>query len=227
MRKMLAIVGLAICITANAQTLQDSVESSLPQWPSMVFKTNPLMILWADLPLAAEYRIGMEYINGRHTATEIDIAYLGKSPLVAIYEDSLAGDDINLKIYGFRFQASHRIYLNGLFPKLAYTYTDYSPQGMYIAPHVSIGQVRVTTRYWGPRQTFFEITHFSMNMLIGRHFYYPNHITLDVYVGAGYKQNRWDEYENGKLTQHDPVFLGDYYHSNLKLLLGFNFGIHF
>lgn len=227
MRRIALITFILLNSTTFGQSVLDSVNATMPQWPSMVFKTNPLVIMWSDVPLTAEFRLGMEYINGQHTSSEIVVSYLGKSPLVSIYEDTLAGEDIDLKIYGFRIQLSHKFYLNKWFPNQEHTFTNYSPQGMYIAPYLSMGQAKVTNRYLGQREAFMEISHFSLNIIFGRHFFYMNKLAIDVYGGFGYKNNVWEEHDGPDVVTHEPEYLGEYYNSNLKIVAGFNFGIHF
>lgn len=199
----------------------------MPQWPSAIFKTNPVIWLWSDVPLTAEYRLAFEYINGQHESTEIAISYLGKSPLLKMFEEELGEDIANLRVFGFRIQASHRFFLNDLFPNLDHTHTNYSPQGIYIAPHFSLASARITTRYLGARQVFMELTHFSANVLIGRQYFYSDHYTLDVFGGLGYKRNTWKEHDQQNVLTFDPGDTSGYYFSPIKIIIGFNMGIYF
>ena len=156
-----------------------------PQAVNTIIKTNPLTILWGSIPLTAEYRVMVEQTSSKNQSDQIGISYLGKSPVLKLFEDST--EDSNLLIVrGFRFQASHKFYINKLGDLLGLPFSEYAPHGLYISPHLSYSTAKFSTKFLNSRDVFIRITHFNVNFLVGYQLIH-DFWALDFFVGLGYK----------------------------------------
>lgn len=202
-----------------------------PQVPNQVYKTNPAAILWGSIPFTAEYRFLNEITIGQHTSAEFGISYLGKSPILRSLEDSMNVNSqypVKFKVSGLRFQMAYRYYLNDLFPNIQYTTNSFSPQGYYVALHFSYSTAKFSNRYLSNYDIYLQGSHTNLNFLLGRQFWLTKRLSFDCFGGLGYKRNDWiinDATTNSQqnLTDDFP----DFYKGNLKISLGFNFGIGF
>ncbi len=188
---------------------------------SNIIKTNPLVILWGAIPYSAEYRLNYETSIAIRQTIEIGGAYLGKSLILKMIEDTMYQNNSSkppyLKVKGYRVQGQYRYFIK-LFEK-------YRPEGIYIALHSSYSYAKIF-RYIN--NEYIKITHLNTNMLLGYQYFIDDNITLDVFSGIGYKNNKWEEYNiNGTYNAIDTDDLGGYYNSNLKFILGCNIGIGF
>jgi hypothetical protein len=196
---------------------------------SLLLKTNPLPILWGPVPgvvpLTAEYRLINEFVVAPHQSSIIGFSFLGKSPLLSIFDPFLGGRSREIMVRGFRFQMAHRFYLNKFSNSLGLGYSDYAPEGLYFGPLFSYSEVRVSTKYANIFDIYRRITHFNANMVTGYQLIWDGFV-FDIFTGLGYKENRW--YEHFPPTVR-PIYpqIGGAYNSNLKFIFGFNFGIAF
>jgi len=196
-----------------------------PQAVNTVIKTNPLAILWGSIPFTAEYRVMIELTSAKNQSDQIGISYLGKSPVLKLFEDSI--EDLNLLIVrGIRFQASHKFYINKLGDLLGLPFSEYAPHGLYISPHLSYSTAKFSTKFFNSRDVFIKGTHFNINLLFGyqliRDFW-----ALDFFAGLGYKKNSWIEHYQQNPAPINTSEFGEFYNSPVKLNLGFNAGLVF
>lgn len=196
-----------------------------PQAVNNIIKTNPLAILWGSIPLTAEYRVMIELTSSRNQSNQIGISYLGKSPVLKLFEDSI--EELNLLIVrGIRFQASHKFYINKLGDLLGLPYSEYAPHGLYISPHLSYSTAKFSTKFLNSQDVFIKGTHFNVNLLAGyqliRDFW-----ALDFFAGLGYKKNTWIEQDQQNSININTSDFGKFYNSPVKLNLGFNVGVVF
>ena len=185
-----------------------------PQTVNTIIKTNPFSVLWGPIPFTAEYRAIMELTSSKNQSDQFGISYLGKSPVIKLFEDSI--DDLKLLIIrGLRFQASHKFYI-----------MDYAPHGFYLSPHLSYSSAKFSTKFANSRDIYIRATHFNVNLLAGYQFL-PDFWALDIFAGLGYKKNTWIEHDQQNTINIDTGDFGELYNSSVKLTLGFNVGIVF
>lgn len=236
------LLSCAMIDTSIAQTQQDSTKKVVKKKPRKTYrnliKFNPLPIVWGPIPLTGEYRILREIPIGDHESIQVGISYLGKSPFVSLAENtinsgggpngtgtgntnpngtlSLNTPEVKFKISGYRLQLNYRIYIGD----------KYTPNGPYIGPHISYSEAFMSDRYIARFQQYVKVTHFNVNFLAGYQSVVWDKFVLDVFVGLGYKKNRWEENSSGA---YKPVNTDDIplYNFPIKFTLGFNIGIAF
>jgi len=210
---------------SNIHSQPQDEEFVNPQVVNSIIKTNPLALLWGPIPFTAEYRVMIELTSSKNQSNQVAISYLGKSPVLKLFEDSISELEL-LIIRGFRFQASHKFYLNNLGSLLGLPYSEYAPHGLYISPHLSYSSAIFSTKFFNSRDVFIKATHFNVNFLFGyqliREFW-----ALDFFAGLGYKKNTWIEHDQNNNINFDTSDFGKFYNSPVKLNLGFNVGVVF
>jgi hypothetical protein len=202
-----------------------------PQLYSNILKTNPLPILWGPIPFTSEFRFVNEIVVAPQQSSQIGISYLGKSPLLKMFEDLLnpgGGAQPDILIRGFRFQFTHKIYLN----KILNFYEDdenilYAPEGFFVGPMFSYSTARFTNQYLNQHNIYSRTTHWNLNFIVGYQHILPGGVTMEAFTGVGYKENRRFEHIPPQNLRIDTDDLGGHYNSNMKIILGFNFGIAF
>lgn len=223
----------SVMVNSDGDTID--LSKVYPVKHSWVIKTNPGAVLWGQIPLTAEYRAAVETVTGVNQSAQLDLSYLRKSPIVTALEDSInstSNYDLRLLIRGFRIQSQYRFYLNGLFDGMlgGESFAITAPNGFYIAPHFSYAQARITTRNAIRYDTYTNISHLNFNLLSGFQIVW-NSISMEAFVGLGWKQNRWVESDQGTKRVLSRDELSDrffpLYASPVKLSGGFNFGIAF
>lgn len=207
-------------ISAGARQPADN-----PQAVNTVIKTNPLAILWGSIPLTAEYRVMIELTSSKNQSDQIGISYLGKSPVLELFEDSIENLDL-LIVRGIRFQGAHKFYINRPGGPLGLSYSEYAPHGFYISPHLSYSSVKFSTKAANSRDVFIKVTHFNANLLFGYQLI-PGFWAFDIFAGLGYKKNNWIEHDQQNSINKNTSDFGKYYNSPVKLNLGFNVGVVF
>ena len=118
-----------------------------PQAVTTVLKSNPFSVVWGPFPFTAEYKLGYEITTSARQSSQLTISYLGKSPIFSLLESDFANqqsNDIKFVFRGSRSQASQRFFLPGLADAFCLGGSDYAPEGLYIAPHISYGTVTIT-----------------------------------------------------------------------------------
>jgi len=199
----------------------------------VILKTNPLAILSGDIPIfSSEFRLVGEFVTSPKTSVVLGASYLGMGLLLrAAYDNDtnftsqgLSSWDIGFN--GFRIQGGFKYYLKN--PRISISDPDFKPApgGFYIYPMASYS----TAKYYEKvnKDDYFRFTHWSVTMNIGVQFLMGERITLDPYLGVGYKKNTITD--SSGLTPADLVeemkdsFI---YGANLKLNLGLNMGIRF
>lgn len=231
---VILIILLLLAFTVKAQESghdlslgQDTVQKALPEPPqkiTRVIKSNPLAIIWGAIPFTSEYRLNYEFIASRNQSSQVSYSFLGKSPILSLMEDTLF--PIPVIVRGFRFQASHRFFLNDMMEALGFD-DGYAPNGFYISPHVSYATARFTPKFFNTQDIYLRISHFNVNLLGGFQLIVDN-ICFEVFTGLGYKNNSWIARYSPTVVQN--LSLDDaspYYRGPVKLNLGFNIGIGF
>ena len=189
-----------------------------PQQPILI-KTNPFAILWGPIPFTSEYKLIVEIPSSRKQSIQVGISYFRKSPLIALLESQTNSQyDPKLVISGLRLQIANKFYF--IQKKHA------SPFGFFIAPHLSYSNAHISIgKSRAYRQSYYEITHFNINLLFGLQIGRGKKITSELFAGLGYKKNTWMYHSSTyKIAPIDITDLGNYYNSNFKFTLGFTIG---
>lgn len=216
---IIALFCLLIYQVAGQDSILKVMKSSYPIHPQNILKSNPMRILWGSIPLTSEYRINYETVMSKNTSQEIAISLYGKTPFLNANNANGGAAITNLRCEGLRFQYAYRFYLKGINRFLP-------PDGYYISPHFSYATARFYDKTQ-PRQRrdYIQVEHFDVNIFVGRQFVINRNLIFEIYAGGGYKKNRWFEsYANGVRRQVSIIDF-DYYNSNYRLHLGFNFGL--
>ena len=196
-----------------------------PQTVNTVIKTNPLAILWGSIPFTAEYRVMIELTSSKNQSNQVGISYLGKSPVLKLFEDTI--QNLNLLIVrGFRFQAAHKFYINRPGGPLGLSYSEYAPHGFYISPHISYSSAKFSTKFFNSRDVFIKGTHLNINLLFGYQLI-TDFWAFEIFAGLGYKKNSWIRHDQQNNINMNTSDFGNFYNSPVKINLGFNVGVVF
>ncbi len=210
------IIAMASC-DGDTIRLKPSLVSKKPYHPQpLILKTNPLAILWGPIPFTSEYRMVAEITTGRTQSTQVGISIFGTSPLwKAIEKAAKVPSYYQLKIRGWRIQASHKFYL--------ISRRRYAPFGFYVSPLVSYSNARISLQNY--KQNYFEFSHFNANILIGVQLGRNTKLTIDIFGGLGYKENTVFYHINSyRSVPYSTKDFGDLYNSPVKATFGINFG---
>src|SRR5690606_24054352 len=99
--------------------------------------------------------------------------------------------------------------------------------GLYISPHASIIDVRVTTRAASRFNNYIRLQMLDVNLRTGIQFKVIENFYFDFFTGLGYKDNSFLLFNGNTSTPLDTEGLEYIFNSNLKINLGFNFGLRF
>ncbi len=191
-----------------------------------VIKTNPLALLWSQIPLTGEFRLMYEQKQSTITSSLVSLSYIFKSPITSYIISNINSNsnnpNIQLSINGLRLQGMQRFYIfPNLFPR-----AEQRPEGIYLAPHFSINST--SDNFPGE---FVSYNFINANILGGLQFF-VGPIAFDIYAGLGYRDNfrRTDSRRNTHITQQNitqqmnalPMLP-----PNLKINFSTNIGISF
>lgn len=197
----------------------DSLLKEKQQYPRNILKTNPLAVIWSQIPLSGEIRMMYERVTNPNDAAVIGISFIIPSILIA---DTIRAIEkqlgINLKMYGFRIQIEKKFYLSPI-------NNGKAPKGIYVAPHASV----YTSRWYikGQENRFFQANFCNINFLVGYQLLLWKTIALDACAGLGY---RYNYYLEGNSQNPFPIDKGDDFleiPNWLKISLVVNAGIAF
>lgn len=198
-----------------------------------VYKTNPVALLWGAIPFSSEIRIVREDVIAPQQSLQVGISYLTKGPFIRLIEQAMKSNNpsgfgnYDIVFNGFRFQATYKWYLNDFFNGI-FSSDRHAPQGIYIAPHLSYSQAKLTLKPLAARQIYIDMIHFNTGLLWGAQLASRRGLAIDVFSGMGYKRNVWFE-QNGPFNrqQMDLSDFGLLLNGNFKLYGGFNIGWSF
>lgn len=226
-RKYCILFSLILnCIVAKAFADGDTIRlKPVPvrqkeyQPQPLLFKTNPLAILWGPIPFTAEYRLVAEITTGRKQSTQVGISYLDKSPVWKTIEKAAQIPSYyQFKIKGFRIQVAHKFYL--------ISSRRYAPFGFYVSPNVSYSNAHISIglqRYY--KQNYFDFRHFNADLLVGVQMGRNSRLTMDIFGGIGYKKNTVLYHASTyHIIPYNTKDFGEFYNSSVKLTFGINFG---
>lgn len=198
-----------------------------------VYKTNPGALLWGSIPFSSEIRMVREDVIAPQQSLQVGISYLTKGPFIRLIEQAMKANNpggmgnYEIIFSGFRFQASYKWYLNDFLNQL-FSSDIHAPQGIYLAPHLSYSQAKLTFKPLAARQIYFDMIHFNTGLLWGIQLASRKGLAIDVFSGMGYKRNVW-YVQNGPFNrqQVDLSEFGLLLNGNFKLYGGFNIGWSF
>jgi hypothetical protein len=198
-----------------------------PQKYYSVVKTNPAVILWGPIFFTSEFRLLNEFSVAPQQGTQIGISYLGKSPLWNFFNQlGNQPSNNNFIVRGFRFQVTHRFYLNKIMYDHGLSPKRYAPEGFYVGPLFSYSTAKFTTKYLNQIGVYQRGIQMNLNMVAGFQTIVYNRLTFDMFAGLGYKENSW-YITNRTSTTPIRMDINGAYYSNLKLILGTNIGFAF
>lgn len=221
MKFCLAITLLLLSVSVQSQNKKEIEEkiNSYNRRVSTILKTNPFAIFWGSIPFTAEYRVVEEIKIGTQQSISVGISYLGKSPIVKLIEDSLVPNNkIRFYIKGIRLQYAHRFYL---------TKNRQAPFGKFIGIQASYSSAKASLKYYASQNRYVKATHFNINAVYGKQKILGENLSLEYYVGMGYKKNIWYTVSNPHVIK--PVNKEDmgFYGTPVNFVFGINVGFGF
>ena len=236
--RLLLLSSLLICSFSLSAQFEEYVEESHEpnkqnSGPKFVFKTNPLAVLSGEIPIfASEYRGVIEYVADYKSSYTGGVSLYTMSPFLksSLEQDSsfqnagVTAQDFAL--LGFRLQLGYRLYPLAMVNKNAIDGT-FPPKGLFLFGLVSYSDARLFQR--ANRSDQIQFSHLNITANAGYQFVFDELFTLDLYLGAGYKNNQIIEVSrtNRKVINDDMINDLFIYDSNLKINLGINIGIIF
>lgn len=177
--------------------------------PAYNIKTNPLPVLWGQVPFTGEYRLVFEKFLPPDQSVWFGVSYIGPSYLLTLFPfyDSVKK---YLKITGFRLQGGYKFYFSN----------KKEPRGFYAGPYVSMYRAWFKDKAFPNR--YIQATYYNVNMIFGYQFIALNKLPVDVFAGLGYKYNDLKQENLGSLPWLDRNRPG-----GLKIYLSINAGIAF
>ncbi|MCH8331158.1 MAG: hypothetical protein IH946_07230 [Bacteroidetes bacterium] len=160
--------------------------------PLHVFKSNPLAMIWSQIPLTGELRLLYETVHSPKRTSVFGLSYIYLSPLLRDSYDSLLQNlPFEPKINGFRIQGAVKHYILG---------TWLAPYGFYMGLHSSFNTVKIYIPKNSPYRSLYnnyyaKITFINASVIGGLQIILFKTIALDVYGGLGYRYNFVQEFE--------------------------------
>lgn len=197
-----------------------------------IIKTNPIAILSGDIPFfSSEFRLVGEFVTGPKTGLVLGASYLGMGLILrsAIEQDSsgtpTGESSWDYGFNGYRVQAGFRYYVKN--PRLKITDPKFNPapRGFYLFPLISYSSAKFYQK--SDPDDYIQFIHLNVTMNVGVQFLLGDRMTLDPYIGVGYKKNTVTDRNRTSIldtTELDESFI---YGTNIKLNLGLNLGVRF
>lgn len=207
------------CFVLLSGIIQAQFVESFDIKPRYTIKTNPLAMIVGTTLYSSEYRIVLENTTEKNQSIQIGASYLSTNSILK----SEAKADTNFKngetiiLRGFRVQASYRFYL-----------ADAAPNGFYVAPHVSYSIANLMLKFNNTvyHNTYYRLTYLNYSGMIGYQGILNRTLVFDVFLGLGYRDNKFEYIKNGTFTLLDAKGLY-FFPENIKVYLGFNVGYAF
>lgn len=230
------ILSCLLALGSFAQ-FDDYVEENpieqVKQGPTFVFKTNPLSVISGEIPFfTSEYRALLEYIPDYKSSYSGGVSLFTMGPILkAALNQDTAFQNANFTakdfaLLGYRIQLGYRLYPIGMINKSVIDGT-FPPKGLFLFGLVSYSDARLFLR--SNRGNQIQFSHFSLSGNVGYQFVFDDVFTLDLYFGAGYKNNQVNEVSrtNTRVITNqfgDDLFI---YNNHLKVNFGVNLGFVF
>ncbi|MGB0403455.1 MAG: hypothetical protein ACPGEG_05110 [Salibacteraceae bacterium] len=201
---------------------------------NLILKINPLALISGDIPFyTGEYRLVAEWVTSHKTSVTIGVSYLTMSIAERILTEldttfkNAGGSTWDYAVNGYRIQAGFRYYLKPQGLKISDPKFNPAPKGPYIFALGSYSSARSYERAY--KDEYLLFTHWSVTMNFGYQILMGEKMTLDPYVGFGYKNNTVYDNKNkippkGLLETPEMQFI---YGNHLKVNIGINLGFRF
>ncbi len=173
----------SICMATKRDSISTRIIS--PQRPNYVFKSSLFPILWGVVPFTAEYRWVCEFTTTPKQSSQIGISYLGKSPIFSIVERAAKTKSPNFSKYiikGIRLQGWYKFY---------YSREMYSPNGGYLAPHISWAYARIAPEKYMKVNRYLLARYLNIDLHWGYQFFINKKYAVDIFIAYGYKNYAW------------------------------------
>lgn len=218
---------LILAFHAKAQKTYKEVSDSLKfvyQVPTQnIIKSNIYTPIFSDIILASEFRLGFETKVANSQAVQVDLSYLGTGLLFnALINNPLGTGQQKFFLRGSRVQLQYRFYVNELVNKVNSSY----PEGLYFAPLFTYSSAKIASKTSLANSSYIRMVKSALLLNLGYQFKEKlfDVFLVDVFVGAGYKNNYIFEYNAGTINYLNDFFVPMYY-NNYKITMGFNLGI--
>lgn len=181
-----------------------------------MLKTNPFPVLYGHIPMTSEYRLIYETAFAPRHSINIGAAYMGKNIIIpdAISSDYIS-DPAEISAEGYRLILNYRF---------IYNRNDIAPSGMYLGPEISYAKMEFEDIIPNDKKNTATVKHFYAILKWGYQGRINGNFFFDLFAGAGYKNNSFENELNG--TNRNVFEAGSIiYDFPIKLSLGFNMGI--
>jgi hypothetical protein len=183
-----------------------------------ILKTSILSPFRWQLPYSGEYRLLGEFMIAPKQSLSIGASYLTRSVFFALGTkiasmSSNSSSGAKVAMNGYRVQGAYKYYF---FNK------KYRPEGLYLAVHGSFASMKVNYKNYPNEYQLLE--HFNLNLLIGGQVIIRNRVSLELFLGPGYKNNIY-------ISRCPSNYLIDFsqfskqLRSHFKFNLGINIGV--
>jgi hypothetical protein len=180
-----------------------------------IFKTSVLSPFYWQIPLTGEYRLVGEFMIAPKQSIQIGASYLTRSIFFTIMQKMTASSgSAKVAMNGYRLQASYKYYF---FNK------KFRPEGMYLSLHTSFASQKVNFKDYP--EDYQLLQHFNLNLLVGGQVIIRNRVSLELFLGPGYKNNSYISHSRKGYEVFIFEELSPTLYSHLKFNLGINIGV--
>jgi len=185
---------------------------------SNIIKTNPLVLLWSQIPFTGEARFLYEKMFHKNQSSMFGASYVFPNFLLVTLLKELQ-NQFNVKISsgGYRVQGMYKFYINNY---------DFEPEGVYLGLHASYYTISFNVK--NRPNDFLKYHYLNGSIVGGYQREVLDYILLDVYAGIGIKNNSRVLGDASGITSSSNLNLGSVgFSNNLKYSLGINVGYLF
>ncbi len=180
-----------------------------------IIKTSPFSIFYWQIPMTGEYRLNAEMMSGKKQSLSIGASYLTRSLFLAIAQNLPANSGADkVGANGYRVQGAYRYYLLN---------KPFRPEGLYLSLHASFASVKFNFK--GYPDDYQLLQHFNVNLLIGGQLIIANRVSLELFLGPGFKNNAYISRCRPGYEPIDTENLQPLLRKHFKFSLGMNIGI--
>lgn len=217
---LLFLQGLCGGIHLSAQEMDtlrlNPIKPKKEYYQPLVLKISPTAFLWGGIfPYTSEYKITIEVTSGRIQSEQISLSVLDKNVFLSAAANITRN---NLTVNGLKLQYSHKFYI--------ISQRKFAPYGFYVSPMVSYTRAEISldlSSYY--RNEYIIFSKFDIDAVAGIQVGKFHRITLDSYMGFGYKKNRaFYHYTSNNTALYDTKDLGSLYNSSLNAIFGVSVG---
>lgn len=209
------------CVSSLSAAVTDTVrlkqiKPKKEYYQPLVLKLSPTGFLWGGIfPFTSEYRLTVEITSGRTQSEQVAISVLDKN-IFLLAASTVAKD--NFKANGWRLQYAHKFYI--------IRKKKFAPYGLYVGALVSYARAQVAqdvSAYY--RNEYLIFSKFDVDAITGIQIGKFHRVTLDAYIGLGYKKNKaLYHYTSNYTAPYDTKDLGTLYNHPLNGVFGINLG---